>query len=367
MDRSEQNFPPRSEVQPEQKIANDPIREYQELEQAEIEVLRQKFQSGWSREKKEGDPELHFTFLFSEHKTGEDFKKLKNALKEVDIIVPEMAGWDQKQLEKFNMLSRGKLIPRQMLERLGFNESEKESDDYQSWYVLSEALYKSRKPVVLADLPDDHPLMNKRNAIEGRANFGAIMREENFDKALVEYQKLILNSVRVQIERETYILEHLGPAVEQAVKENSSLKNKTNLNIGIIIGSFHVGLNLELKRQGEKTKAEFRQLPYYYCPSGLILLRLRLNKEVSKTLLARGYLEALLWTHDLLPKSKDSNKINTYVLRVCNQFTYDEISEIFKTLREKGPESIPLIISAKFKEKAIKIPENEEELDNFIK
>lgn len=70
----------------------------------ELKLLRDK----WSKEKKEGDPEIEFKIVFGMHLSRHDLDFLKKDFESCDIFIPESAGNPESTENALNGVASGR-------------------------------------------------------------------------------------------------------------------------------------------------------------------------------------------------------------------------------------------------------------------
>jgi hypothetical protein len=88
-------------------------------------------------------------FHFAPHKTAEHFEGAKELLKEADVYAPELAGWDEKALQRYRAVAKGdkKAIAKDKAESSLYNWNEHHR-------VVMNALAGSYKSVIFVDAND---------------------------------------------------------------------------------------------------------------------------------------------------------------------------------------------------------------------
>lgn len=317
-----------------------------------------------SQEEKEQGPKINFDIFFSAHNTVKDLEKLPDKIKDVDVYIPEFVGWEENDLKAFNAISSGAMKPEEYLEK---NEINPSGQSGQKLLQELEALYGSKKLVAFVDLPAESPI-KKLYEEQQQQPSAARTFEERIEEDKARYRKI---SEIIKL-REQFILEQIQK-LKRDIKSGAypDLLEKKEVTIGLLLGAAHTPIYHSLKEKGETAMRSFSNNPFFFShPYMEISRRYTFNKEVNDELVARGILSDILAK---LPKYNmesyaDTNLFSRFIRSVVNRFNYKEIKALYEELR--SPDSFGMseeIVRFKLREKGIKLPESEKELEDIFK
>lgn len=130
------------------------------------------------------------------------------------------------------------------------------------------------------------------------------------------------------------------------------------------MGSFHTALYQELQKRGWDVTRTFSQSPYIYDYQTEVFRRHHFGKNIDDLVLARAMFEGVLPTSHLPETMRSRSDIRAkYYRYVVSHYTLEEIKQIFELKRQGDPSAI----NRSMKQKGIKIPQTEEELDRLLK
>jgi hypothetical protein len=166
------------------------------------------------------------------------------------------------------------------------------------------------------------------------------------------------------------MLEQLEPAIEKLLKENPNLRQKSQLNVLMTLGTFHTGFFKLLRKKGTSVSREFSEMPYTFSFFNEAVRRARFGMEVSDELVAKALLEKFLLDRfgwEIWQLTNLSYKTYLFVRILASQFTFDEIKNLFDEWykygdQKKSQEFLFLYLD----KKGIKFPQSPEEFDKFL-
>lgn len=303
------------------------------------------------KEQKTITPEISVDIFFSPHITSADLKGLKERVMQSDIYMPELIGWNQKDVDLFNAVSQGTVKP---------EDAVGEGLARDVFLGLFDAIYDSHKPIVFVDVPFDSPLSKKKSERLG----GLRVVYKDFDENLKNIRKVLITNANRQKQREEHIVSQIRPRVEEIIKIHPELRSKKKLIILLSLGSGHNPLYSRLREEGISleeisTKSvangeiSLFDEAYLQCVSG---------KPLNRDVLAKIFLENLFVYAGVLDKSKfkDTKKIYLLTRKLFSESNIEYAKEVFQ--RSKNGEALRSI----FEEKFGPIPRNEKELDGFL-
>lgn len=317
-------------------------------------------ESSWvSRLSDEGQqefPNMQIDISYGTHITEKDAEKMRDKFNSADVFVPEVPGYDNELLGIFRNVSMGRLTPEQFLGR-----TSPLFPDFQRG--MAKMLYGSRKLVLFIDVPHNNPL--HRSLVHAYSSNEVLTGSFS---SFLDSLKINRRKIReLQTERENFLLTQFPIKMRELLAEYPQLKEKEQIRVLLQLGSVHTGIYHNLKKQGREVNREFSANPYVYDFESEVENRYGFGKDVSDELVAKVFLENMI-IQQLLPKEITrtiaTDKLDIFSRRVIPQFSFKEIEEIFNRLvkREDGRR----IFADKFRQKGIKIPQSEEELDEFL-
>ncbi|OGG09026.1 hypothetical protein A3J20_04100 [Candidatus Gottesmanbacteria bacterium RIFCSPLOWO2_02_FULL_42_29] len=211
-------------------------------------------------------PNIKTNFLFHQHATTEDGKKVAERLDGTDILIQENAGWDEERLQTWQKVSRGEFTPEQAIEHEKQRGKEFFWKDY--FTAIFEKLYGTNKEVLLVDLKNDDELYQEiYEFMKGNSAYNDLVnRESSYEETLERISNVSELESLMQKERENKILENIKTNLLELLKEKPELQNRENLKILFPMGAFHTRLYHEMQKQGDDVKREFSPTPYIFDP-----------------------------------------------------------------------------------------------------
>lgn len=310
-------------------------------------------------------PPISIEILYAPHETAEDWKGFREALKRADVCVVECSGWSESYLKSLQNLSRGNLFTylKKKLER----KVRGDYDDREK--ILIEEIYNSKKPVIIIDLPEGHPLVANRPPIE-------IILQGTFEDMLGQLRAKLKQRAEYQRQREDYMIASLKTKLTELLEEFPELKGKSKIRLLITIGGIHVNLFASIKeRITPNVERSYGNKPAGYDSSAKALMRYMLNREVSDELIARtllGHLTDLQFYARNL--TMNNHKAALFENKLVSFFSVSDIKNFFEEFSKVPPEpekddsqSARELLFAKLSEKGIELPRTEDELDKFLK
>jgi hypothetical protein len=313
------------------------------------------------KEKKE-EPKISYEILYSAHRTAKDFEKLDEAFPKCDIYVPECSDWTPEILADLQSLSKGEITPKKLMEKNGWSENASWEKDY-------EIIYQSQKPILFADLGMGHEL--EKIDILVRVLFNQSFEEftdGNFPVALQKMREFAAKKAEYHQKREEIMKANLETKIKAIIENNPQFKNKEEIKVLLSLGAVHTPLFHSLKKEKPSTLREFANLPLVFISQDETIRRKMFSKEIKDELLAKMFVEHFLlkYFEDI---ADDSNKISRIVRKISSKISLDEIKKISENWRELDTRSfgLPPILIKFFRDKRIKIPRTEKEIDEILK
>lgn len=312
-----------------------------------------------SRELGPNLPKISVDVFYSPHGTALDITGLQERFEKADIYVPEMHGWSQVNLENYQMVSSGEKSPEEVLRELGESPDDRLYSLFQSELAM---LYNSKKPVIFIDLPQEES-KDLKLPIAGN----------NFQELLLWTRDFLERRSEYNIDREEFMLSQIVPQIKEVLEENTTLKEKPQLHILLLLGSTHTGIYHRLKERGITTTHKFSTQPVIYSHEDEAIRSLRFKKEMDDTLVARALLEIVfssVFEEELEKITQDDNKLELLKRRLAGQFNLEEIKDALNLLPTHGWQWFKGAFSGYFpyllEQKGIKLPESKEDLDQLL-
>ena len=301
-------------------------------------------------------PDMSIDIFYTPHATAEDAAKMRERFNAADVYIPELAAWRKEFIIMFRSLSSGKLNPEEFLSRVSISDKGWESG-------VDEMLYNSKKPVTFIDLPYSRRLFRNIEKFESFESV-VIKSTSNFGSLLDSLRNRLREFAEFQKERENYMLTQFPIKMRELLEIYPQLKEKKQIKVLLSLGFYHTSVYNNIKKQGGEINREFSTMPYVYGFGSEAMRRYGFGKDVSDELAANMFLENLLMVtlpHELTERN---DKFVIFSRRVVSQFSFQEAEEVFN--RIKQGEDRKEILEDKLKQKGIKIPQTEQELDEFL-
>ncbi|MDA2922880.1 hypothetical protein MYX07_06480 [Patescibacteria group bacterium AH-259-L07] len=313
-------------------------------------------------EKKEHGPKISMHIFYSSHGTAKDYENLKKAFEKADIYVPEIHGWTPSDLDDLNRISQGEAMPRKASPG---EDPESDVDVFEE-----QMIYNSKKPIILADIPQSLEATVERQNIEKLDNkvYESFVDGE-FSECLRFAREYVVTKANAILKREQAIKQNLKKQVQQFFNNNPEYANKKEVNILIALGSVHTKLYHDFKKSREQISREFSDMPYVYGLSEEATRRVLFSKEVKDDLLAKGIAGVFLGTY-LYRLSNNSHKIDKVIHLLLDSLTLEDIEQISKnTARARigflGRRYIDRVCE-ELASYGIPIPKDEQEMDVLL-
>ncbi|MFA7286071.1 MAG: hypothetical protein WC052_00155 [Patescibacteria group bacterium] len=319
-----------------------------------------------SERKEKKLPPVHFEVFLLTHINAVDLHGVQDRFNEADLFVVENAGWTPSLKSLWRNVSLARITPEQALSELRSTMGNDDETPFEEFFLeLFKIIYGSNKPIVFADYPYDDPHLWELHDNIMDASTCSPTSEVPFDKKIVEAMAHLKTLADLQQRREDYMLSHLEEAIEDATIDRPDLKEKPSLRGLITIGSLHTGIFHALKRKDQDTKQTHTGMPTIYSYDDEVVRRFLFHKSVSKELVASALLETML-SHlirtAILDATNENLFIVPYVRKVAEQFTYQEIEDIFQRNSEDAIDRVFFYLE----QKAISQPESLDDIKQFL-
>ncbi|MFA6520033.1 MAG: hypothetical protein WCT44_00290 [Candidatus Paceibacterota bacterium] len=310
--------------------------------ETEIEFLNS-LQELWAKEKKEGDPELKFSFVFGHHLSPGDLNKVKVKIKEADVFIPEGFGWDQQSLDTWRQLSGG-VLSAEKLEK----SHEKAYSDFKTdrkFFFLREmikVLERAGKKITFIDTEINNPLVIVQNLLN-TTSVREFSQIKDFEGKKENVKQRLQNLSVISHGRENYMLQQLPVKIRELLDANPDLRKKPEVKILFFLGANHTPVYHTMKKLApEDTEEDFSTYPLIFSFYDEAARRIRFNKQasLSEELLARVVLELDFWNYlsrgvNEILKQSNSNELTTKVRSIIELFSLEEIKNIYENIAKR--------------------------------
>jgi hypothetical protein len=311
------------------------------------------------KEKKETEPKITVDFFFAYHGTNEDYSRLSEALKNADVYVPEAVNWTKEGEEIINEISQGKTKPEVTL------KSAKDKEE--------QLLYNRKIPVVLADIPENHPLVRGwDNATENTNDAYKEFFAGNFDEAIKKYKQSIIIEALIIKEREDFIVYQLKNELKTLTQKFPQLRNKKDINVLVTLGSAHTAVHHQLRSDSQSSKMILGRDTLIFSTHAEIIRRLIRNPKeiIDDGLYKKTFIEEYI-SQILSDTTEDSNKSAWAARKLAAKLSADQIQFLSEASGKLVAMKVPkadrrTVLIKKLEEMGIKLPTTEEEIDKLI-
>ncbi len=269
---------------PEFTITSDGFEKY--TSQQELEALLAKLDSlrtGIEIYDWQGTPNIEYHFYFSGHSQEADFVGLQDAIRDADVVIPEIPGWTHNSLVDLRKVAKGKSYARKSQRAAGVLSVEDTKRIFGDRESLESALFDTRKRVEAIDLPYD-----KAAELHAKMSRALMFRFDEFDNlddmiAHFAYGKAL--EAKFQLSREAHMMESLERLFSQETNPLKAL---------IMLGADHTFIARQLQRKGELVRRTFYPKPLVYTYRDELSRRLIYGKEFDKDLVLKAMVEGSL-------------------------------------------------------------------------
>ncbi|MFA5830836.1 MAG: hypothetical protein WC878_03340 [Candidatus Paceibacterota bacterium] len=327
-----------------------PILEIDEKTRAELTALFRGEE--WNGEKL---PPVYLKYFSASHETAEDAKDMEREMKEADIFMPEIYGWDSEILAKLRMVSDGKE-----------NIPGKNTTDFSK--ILRGYFFDTKKQIVIIDVPEEEVLDHPDIYPEYEFDTEEMMRSSYEQAAELLFQDTVLNAEIDLFHRESHMAAHFAEKIKEAVSMNPDLRKKTSIKVLMILGVYHSAIYHEMKKLGGNhvSRNFSRDLSFGY--AGEIARRFAFGKETSKEMKEEALCELLFenglyyYLEDVCQNTTKNLLFSRYL---ASLFSLDEKRALFEQWKTYHKDFEDIVLSV-LRRKNIVLPQNEEEMDVML-
>lgn len=259
---------------------------------------------GVSAERPGRSPQFQLDVFIAPHANPEDFKEIDELFKSADIIVPELAGWDQESVDYYKALSAGATPPR------------KYEDSGKAYNHLDELIFDSHKAIMFADVPAGHAILEQSyKGDEEMFSAAGFFLGGEFDEALEAMGRGVGMDAEFDKAREDYMRTQLEQWLPQAGDHFPALKDKAAINVLMPLGFVHTALVHDLQSDsppGLKARMRLGDSPYTYSYLEQLSREMRNgNTAPGEELVAKALLDILLekQLNEFMSGHVDKNKL----------------------------------------------------------
>lgn len=295
-------------------------------------------------ERKSGEPEISVDIFHSLHETAEDIESLEEQLADADIYVPEVFGWSSVDSGQYVAIAEGRKSPDEIIRSLEITTPDM-YPPHDTRKKEFEVLYNSHKPIIIIDVPIDHPLKAKFDRLDQSLSLGG-----NFETDLESYKQFLETLAKLQKEREEFILSQFKEKIKEVIQATPSLHEKDKVKVLMSLGSIHTVIGHTFKKEGVETKTRFNSMPYFFNFENEVIRRFMFGKEVNNELMAKALLESEIYGHFQLSPEENSMHVQQVLRKVVDSFSLDEIKRTMEKLKEDSDPTDLFIAIARGKE-----------------
>ncbi|MBI2637503.1 MAG: hypothetical protein HYW88_01255, partial [Candidatus Sungbacteria bacterium] len=312
-------------------------------------------------------PPVRIELYYSRHETFENISELKKKFVRSHMFIPELVGWDEILLKGLHDVAAGKRRPESLFMDSAMNISDRPFNRQ-----LVKMIYGSHKPIRFIDLSLRDPLFKEVASFHRAPLIAVEQRDDSFEKTIDNLTLRLTYYADILRRREKIIVERLGEAIEDVLREKPELQNEKVFFALIQMGAAHSNVSRMLGQKGWDVKKTFQPFPYVFPQESEIIRRAYFQKPISPDLSARFILGRTV--RDYLEKRFASMTDVLAAERIgASLFTFEEIKKIYRGWRTKYPEKTSLPdadfdkeVRSRLKEKNIKLPSTEKELRLFL-
>lgn len=321
------------------QLTNEPekTRSGESTEKVRPNKLEAEAQAFWSSERKEGEPQIKFKIAYGMHVGSKDLEFLKKDFDVCDVYAPENFGWQPYDLEMEEKLSYGIVSP-EVLKKAFKNRPYY----YGHMMANAEMVYRSRKPILLIDVPYSHKLNMDRIHLPSISDF---INLKNLEDKIKLAREFITKTTAFDKEREEYIFTQIPIRMKELFLRKPELHKKQELKVLISLGSSHTPLfHMMHKANPNMVERSFQELPYKFsldtATQRTIAFGISRPEDLNDELLARlvmGYEFSKYFVKSMTRAGeKDiSAKFSEKVDRYINMFSLEEIREFYEQLKTR--------------------------------
>ncbi len=199
--------------------------------------------------------------LFGRHHTAADIGDIDRftaLVRGSDIVIPEVAGWEESGQKLYNRVAKGDYDARQRLiaafeglARQGMPGAEFEIE-------VVKALYSSGAQIAYVDLPKSHP----DATLDPYKFIGKFPIIGSFEEGITRLDSNMRKGAKHQRSREITIIKTLGELLPKAISKHPKLKDKPDAKVLMWLGKIHTPVFDALHRDhGAQVSSEFYKEP----------------------------------------------------------------------------------------------------------
>ena len=281
-------------------------------------------------------PRIEVEVFHSYHHTAEDVRGLPDFMRRIGIYVPEVVGWTPQKVDELNMISRGRVDKKVIRTTSHISEAQR---------AEHLALYGTKKPVTLVDLPAGYEA--RENEITTRFNSLTLLARQiihspqegfrlDFDSIMKSAQGMLTRKSDANLQRENHIIEAFEPAIIEVIDTHPQLQRKDTVTVGLQLGVYHTRVSGELGRNFP-VRRTFAKKPVIFTPVDQAERTILAGKPLDQTVLAKAVLTSILY--HLVDDSNlgdDTNKEMLMIHKITSHFSYEDVQTLIEGYLEKG-------------------------------
>lgn len=283
-------------------------------------------------------PELDVSFYFSPHSHAENLKQAPIA--EADIYLYESVGVTQTERKDLQMTSDNHF---DSLER---NLERPPLKDSFFGQQLRE-IHNSGIAMGSIDIPGDEDEHSSFLEELAQTDY-SLPIEDTFAASLAALDKSSMTIAKIEHQREQIMAKRFDNEIAQILAERPQLKDKLQLKVLIVMGSYHTRLRHALTERGIPSSREFpTPVPWVYSYSKELQRVHAYHKEPSLELIEKAWTECFI-THAITeqigvaPRAAYNVSVEQYVRDIVSHLNHEQCQQIYELVRDSPNASIEI-------------------------
>lgn len=282
---------------------------------------------------------VEVTLLLGPHSTAADIDLLKGAIEKCDIFVPELVGFNEREIELIEDISFGRLPASIANPYL-----------YPSFLQLLANIENTHTVIAHADVKKDDEILEEMKRLD--VELLNIYNIKDPDVAATSHADVLIKITELEKRREQQIALRLPQVILDQILKHQELRKKENIKVLMFMGAMHGSLRDDLKTVSGDVKTEYT-IPYLIHDFAHELRRRYLHgKEIDYRLKLNALMELLflqISAQGSVPIYKDKGYTDLSVLirKHISMFSEGEIKEIWRLCAGKEvKEMTPILVRA---------------------
>ena len=310
---------------------------------------------GGDREDEALGPRISIEFHFSAHGTAEDLAHLVEMIHQADVYVPEAQGWSPKDKLELEAISRGELTPVQA----GFKGKR---------LPEMEALYNSKKPILLIDTPKGHHTEKRYEESRTVADRAVNLFETGkFEQALLQAKRYAEARHYLLNQRDDHLRVQLQYQLQNLTGNFPQLREKPEIKVLVFLGAAHQAVYEMMERAGKYgVTAEFAGEQVFPTYIEIVRMRKEGEKKIPDIMYAKAVLEDFLSPFFRIIGVTDTNDVFRLSHHCLRDLTMVEAKGISLVLANAGREQYRALWT-EFARLGKSLPLSKAEADEILK